>query len=56
LETDKINLEYNSLIKLISELREILSDEKKIYQIIKDELLEVKKRYGNKRLTSIEDF
>ncbi len=56
LETSKLKEEYDGLIKLISELRDILSDESRIFKIIKDELLDMKKKYGNERLTKIEDF
>ncbi len=55
LETNKLKEEYDGLIKLIGELKEILSDESKIYKIIKKELTEIKRKYGNDRLTRIED-
>ncbi len=53
LERDKIENEYNELQALISELREILSDEAKLVEIIRDELLEVKTRFEDKRRTEI---
>jgi DNA gyrase subunit A len=56
LETNKLREEYGGLTKLIIELKDILSKKSKIFQIIKDELVEIKKKYGNKRLTNIEDF
>jgi len=56
LETNKLKEEYDGLIKLIAELKNILSDEAKIFKIIKDELIEMKKKYGDDRLTKIEDF
>jgi DNA gyrase subunit A len=56
LETNKLREEYGGLTKLIIELKDILSKKSRIFQIIKDELAEIKKKYGNKRLTNIEDF
>ena len=56
LETNKLKEEYEGLTKLIVDLRDILSKEGRIFQIIKDELSEMKKKYGNERLTRIEDF
>ena len=55
LETNKLKEEYDGLIKLIKELKEILDNESKILKIIKDELTEIKRKYGNDRLTRIED-
>ena len=49
LEQDKLRAEYDSLQELIKELNEILNDESKRMQIIKDELLEVKEKYGDER-------
>ncbi len=54
LEQDKLRAEYDSLQKLIKELNEILNDESKRMQIIKDELLEVKEKYGDERRSVIE--
>ncbi|MBN1638562.1 MAG: DNA gyrase subunit A [Ignavibacteriales bacterium] len=57
LERKKIELEYKEIIKLIEKLRGILENEKKRYQIIKTELLEIKEKYGSPRLTElIKDF
>ncbi|MBN2571693.1 MAG: DNA gyrase subunit A [Ignavibacteriales bacterium] len=57
LERKKIELEYKEIIKLIEKLRGILESEKKRYQIIKTELLEIKEKYGTPRLTElIKDF
>ncbi|WP_210471452.1 DNA gyrase subunit A [Sporosarcina sp. 6E9] len=53
LERDKIEDEYNSLQVLITELRAILADEVKLLEIIREELLELKERYGDKRRTEI---
>lgn len=54
LERESIENEYLELIKLIEQLRSILADPKKVLAIIKEETLEVKKKYGDKRKTSIE--
>ena len=53
LERKKIEDEYKETIKLIERLKGILSNEEQRYQIIKDELLEVKKKYGDERKTEI---
>ncbi len=53
LERQKIENELAELIKLISSLEAILADEKKILKIVKDELLELKKQYGDERRTKV---
>ena len=53
MERDKIEDELNRLHALIKELRGILADESKIRQIIKDEMLEIKQKYGDERRTEI---
>ncbi|WOV84364.1 DNA gyrase subunit A [Sporosarcina jeotgali] len=53
LERDKIEDEYQQLVLLINELRAILADELKVIEIIKEELLEVKQRFADKRRTEI---
>jgi len=53
LEREKIVAEYNELIKLIARLEEILANEKLLMQIVKDELLEMKEKYGDERRTEI---
>ena len=53
LEQEKINNEYDELLVLISKLKEILSDVSRILGIIKDELFDLKNRYGDKRKTEI---
>ena len=53
LERDKIKSEYDELIKLIAHLKSILADESLRMQIIKDELLEIKEKYGDDRRTGI---
>ncbi len=54
LERDKIKAEYEELMKTIDYLKSILSDKALRMQIIKDELLEVKDKYGDERRTDIE--
>jgi len=53
LEREKIDEEYEGLIKQINKFKEILGNERLIYQIIKDELLEIKQKYGDERKTEI---
>jgi len=53
LEREKIQNEYAEVKALIAELNEILSNESKRMQIIKDELTEIKERYGDERRTQI---
>ncbi len=53
LERDKLNEEYEALIKEINRLTEILGSERLILNIIKDELLEIKEKYGDMRRSRI---
>ncbi|ANU21820.1 DNA gyrase subunit A [Planococcus donghaensis] len=53
LERDKIEEEYQALVKLIEELRYILANEYRILEIIKEEMLEIKDRFSDKRRTEI---
>ena len=53
LQREKIEEEYNELMKLIAHLREILGSERLVFDIIKEELTEIKEKYGDKRLTKI---
>lgn len=53
LERDKIKEEYNELMKTIEYLKEVLSDEGLRMKIIKDELLEIKDKYGDERRSII---
>jgi DNA gyrase subunit A len=53
LERDKIKDEYAALMQLIDHLKSILSDEGLRMQIIKDELLEIKEKYGDERRTEM---
>ena len=53
LEREKIEEEYQGLVKLIAELKGILADEEKLLDIIREELLEIKGRFNDKRRTEI---
>jgi len=53
LERLKIEEEHKRLLKLIKELKELLASRKKILEVVKRELLEIKEKYGDKRKTSI---
>ncbi len=53
LETQKILEELEGLVKLIAELREILGSDELKYEIIRNELLELKENYGDARRTKI---
>ncbi|HYH59179.1 MAG TPA: DNA gyrase C-terminal beta-propeller domain-containing protein, partial [Thermoleophilaceae bacterium] len=53
MEADTIKREHADLVELIQELREILGDETRVMGLIKDELLEIKERYGDERRTDI---
>ncbi len=55
LEREKIEQEFQELEIKIKELKEILADENKIYEIMKKELTELKEKYNDPRRTSIED-
>ena len=54
LEQDKLRAEYESIMALITDLKDILANEDRRMQIIKDELLEVKAKYGDERRSVIE--
>ncbi|NLG81454.1 MAG: DNA gyrase subunit A [Bacilli bacterium] len=55
LEKDKIESEYQDLLKQIAEFRTILGDVNKVVEIIKNELLEIKDKFGDARRTDIVD-
>lgn len=55
LEREKIDAEYVEIEKYILELKDILSHDSKIYDIIKKELLYLKEKYGDERKTVIEN-
>ena len=54
LERDKIEDEYNELMKLIEYLNSILESEEMLLSVIKDELIQIKAKYGDERRTYIE--
>ena len=53
LQREKLEEEYAELLRLIAYYKEILSSETLVYDIIKTELLEIKEKYGDERLTKI---
>ena len=53
MEIDKIREEHEEVMKLIAKLKNILEDEGLRFQIIKDELIEVKQKFGDERKTEI---
>ncbi len=54
LERDKIENELQELLAEIEELKSILASEAKVLQIIKDEMTEIKNKYGDERRTNID--
>jgi DNA gyrase subunit A len=54
LEREKVENEYNELVKLITELKDILANPDRVYEIIKEELREIRDNYGDERRTQIE--
>ncbi len=54
MELDKIRAEYDEIMSLINDLEDILANEPRRYQIIKDEMLEMKEKYGDERRTEID--
>ncbi|MHC1635935.1 MAG: DNA gyrase subunit A [Candidatus Methanospirareceae archaeon] len=55
LERSKIEREREEKVEEISRIREILAKEERIFEIIKEELIELKEKYGDERRTSIEE-
>ncbi|WP_243292748.1 DNA gyrase subunit A [Bacillus sp. FJAT-47783] len=53
LEREKIEGEYQDLVKLIRELKEILASEEKVLNIIREELIDIKERFNDERRTEI---
>ena len=53
LERDKIDQEYNELMLLIADLKAILADDTRKYQIIREETMKLKEDFGDKRKTEI---
>ena len=54
LERDKLQNEYDELMKRIEYLRALIADEHMRMQVVKDEILEIKAKYGDERLSRIE--
>lgn len=54
MERDKIILEYDELMKVIADLQDILANEPRKFLVIKDELAELRARYGDERRSKIE--
>lgn len=53
LERDKLDEEYAELIRNINRFREILANERLLLELIKEEMLEIKEKFGDKRRTKI---
>lgn len=53
LQREKIEEEYKALMELIAHLREILNSEKLVFEIIKEELIQIKEKFGDERKTKI---
>lgn len=53
LEREKIINEYNDILEVIKDLKDILANEPRLLEIIRTELLEIKEKYGDKRRTEI---
>lgn len=53
LEREKVEIEHKELMERIAYLKSVLADEKKVLQIIKNELLEIKTKHDNERRTEI---
>ncbi|WP_027955853.1 MULTISPECIES: DNA gyrase subunit A [Halobacillus] len=53
LEREKIEEEYQDIMKLIAELKAILADDEKVLEIIRGELMDIKERYNDERRTEI---
>lgn len=54
LEQDKLRTEYDEIIKLIADLKDILASEERRYEIIKNELIAIRDKYGDERRSIIE--
>ena len=54
LEQDKLRAEYEEIMKLITYLKELLASKEMRMQVIKDELVEVREKYGDERRSQIE--
>jgi len=56
LEREKLQAEYRELMEEIGRLEAILGDEKRLWQVVRSELLEIKNKYGDPRRTQITEF
>jgi len=56
LRVDQLHQEYDDIMKLIADLEEILNNPERCKQVMKDDLLEVKEKYGDERKTEIIPF
>ncbi|KAB1159890.1 DNA gyrase subunit A [Tenacibaculum aiptasiae] len=54
LEQDKLRAEYDEIMITIADLKDILANESRRYQIIKDELIQIRDKYGDDRRSEIE--
>lgn len=54
LEQDKLRAEYDEIVKTIADLKDILSNEPRRYNIIKEELIQIRDKYGDERRSEIE--
>ena len=54
LEQDKLRAEYEEIMKTIEDLKDILARKERRMQVIKDEMLEIKEKYGDERRSTIE--
>ncbi len=53
LQREKIDEEYNELMALIAHLKDILNSERLVFEIIKEELIEIRNKFGDERKTKI---
>ncbi len=53
MEREKLENEYNELTAFADEMRAILADKNKLYEVIKTEILEIKRKYGDERKTRL---
>ncbi|RST28170.1 DNA gyrase subunit A [Chryseobacterium lacus] len=54
MELDKIRAEYEEIMAFINDLKDILANESRRYEIIKEEMQEIKEKYGDERRTEID--
>lgn len=54
LEQDKLRAEYDEIVKTIADLKDILANEPRRYDIIKEELIHIRDKYGDERRSTIE--